>query len=364
LETREEARPAGGPPAREPNEADAILADHTLDYLERVKRWAALPLHVIAPVPAPAEASASAKTAREAHLDSLYDRVVQEEGVVCVGVDGSVPSSPMRQATAAAVVVVGGRVVSEPRSACGRVSANEAELIAIRSGLSVATRRPEAMTIYVFSDSHSAIRKATNVFRHSSQGVSLDICRDLSRWFGGAVGRSLTFVHTPSKLRWKVQGDAHERAKGLSVPVGARVRTSVDAVRETADTSALAAWSELATQPGYIGRNFFQLERLDGKPLRPTTVKGGPWLASVGDDVALTARLTRCLTGHAPIGEYYSRFNIDESPRCDCGVPLQTRTHLICACPLHKRKPLPGRLHGLVGFLKANPSAFAFAPRA
>ena len=116
-----------------------------------------MPLHVIAPVPAPAEALASAKTVREAHLDSLYDRVVQEEGVVCVGVDGSVPSSSMGQATAAAVVIVGGRVVSEPWSACGRVSANEAELIAIWSGLSVVTRRPEAMTIYVFSDSHSAI---------------------------------------------------------------------------------------------------------------------------------------------------------------------------------------------------------------
>ena len=165
-------------------------------------------------------------------------------------------------------------------------------------------------------------------------------------------------------MRWKVQGSAHQRAKALSVPIGARCRTSVDAVRATADSTALAAWSELATQPGYIGRNFFQLERLDGKPLRPTTVKGGPWLAAVGDNVALTARLTRCLTGHAPIGEYYSRFNIDEPSRCDCGSPLQTRTHIICACPLHKRKPMPGLLHGLVGFLKANPSAFAFAPRA
>jgi len=56
-------------------------------------------------------------------------------------------------------------------------------------------------------------------------------------------------------------------------------------------------------QPGYIGQNFFQLERLDGKPLRLTTVKGGPWRASVGDNVALTARLTHCLTGHGPIGE-------------------------------------------------------------
>ena len=170
-------------------------------------------------------------------------------------------------------------------------------------------------------------------------------------------------MHTPSTLRWEVQGRAHKRAKGLSVPQGTQVHTSVDAVRETADTDAIAAWSQLAAQPGYIGRNFFQLERLDGEPLRPTTVKGGPWLLACGNDVALMARLTRCLTGHAPIGEYYDRFNIPESSRCDCGAPLQTRTHIICACPVYERKPLPGLLHSVVGFLKANPLAFAFAPR-
>ena len=60
---------------------------------------------------------------------------------------------------------------------------------------------------------------------------------------------------------------------------------------------------------------------------------------------------------------YYARFNIPESPRCDCGAPLQTRTHIICACPVYERKPLPGLLHGVVGFLKVNPLAFAFAPR-
>jgi len=141
-------------------------------------------------------------------------------------------------------------------------------------------------------------------------------------------------------------------------------RTSVDAVHATADSTALAAWSELATQPGYIGRNFFQLEWLDGKPLRPTTVKGGPWLASVGDNVTLTTQLTRCLTRHAPIGEYYSRFNIDKPSRCDCGSLLQMCTHIICTCPLHKHKSMPGLLHGLVSFLKANPSVFAFAPHA
>jgi len=77
--------------------------------------------------------------------------------VVYIGIDRSVPSSPTRQATASAVIVVGSQVVSESWSACGRVSANEAELIAILSGLSVATCCPEATTIFVFSDLLSVI---------------------------------------------------------------------------------------------------------------------------------------------------------------------------------------------------------------
>ena len=122
----------------------------------------------------------------------------------------------------------------------------------------------------------SSLIRTARFGRHSGQGISLEICRDLLRWFDADEGRRVTFVYTPSRMRWKVQGSAHQRTKALSVPVGACCRTSVDAVRATADSTALAAWSELATQPGYIGRNFFQLERLDGKPLQPTTIKGGP----------------------------------------------------------------------------------------
>jgi len=84
--------------------------------------------------------------------------------------------------------------------------------MAIRAGLSMATRCPEAQSIYVFSDSHSTIRKATNVFRHSGQGISLEICRDLLWWFDTDGGRRVTFVYTPSRMRWKVQGSAHQRA--------------------------------------------------------------------------------------------------------------------------------------------------------
>jgi len=102
--------------------------------------------------------------------------------------------------------------------------------MAIQAGLSVATRRPEAQSIYVFSDLHSAIWKVTNVFRHSGQGISLEICRDQLWWLDADGGCCVTFVYTPSCMCWKVQGSVHECAKALSVPVGMRCRTSVNAV--------------------------------------------------------------------------------------------------------------------------------------
>jgi len=70
--------------------------------------------------------------------------------------------------------------------------------MAIRAGLSVATRCPKAQSIYVFSDLHSTIQKVPNVFRHLGQGISLEICQDLLWWLDADGRRRTTFVYTPS----------------------------------------------------------------------------------------------------------------------------------------------------------------------
>ena len=67
---------------------------------------------------------------------------------------------------------------------------------------------------------------------------------------------------------------------------------------------------------------------------------------------------------HAPIGEYYSRFNIDESTDCRCGE-FQTRDHLLHQCDLCIL-PITGRIQylpGLAAFLEENPWALSFADR-
>ncbi|KAJ4495949.1 hypothetical protein C8J55DRAFT_400700, partial [Lentinula edodes] len=40
-----------------------------------------------------------------------------------------------------------------------------------------------------------------------------------------------------------------------------------------------------------------------------------------------------CRTGHAFLGEYYAQFVPGENINCPCGEDLQTREHILRACP-------------------------------
>jgi hypothetical protein len=108
---------------------------------------------------------------------------------------------------------------------------------------------------------------------------------------------------------------------------------------------------------------FLDLKGSKGKPVLPTTRKGGPFL-SESSSTRMFARFCRCITGHAPIGEYRSRFNIDGPVNCDCGLGiLETRRHILGQCSKatrsRRRKPIDsvGRLNT---FLDKNAWAFAF----
>lgn len=47
-------------------------------------------------------------------------------------------------------------------------------------------------------------------------------------------------------------------------------------------------------------------------------------------------RVVQCRTGHAFIGEYYSKFVPTETVRCRCGTAYQTRAHLLRECELYE----------------------------
>lgn len=84
------------------------------------------------------------------------------------------------------------------------------------------------------------------------------------------------------------------------------------------------------------------------------------------------ARLTRVMTGHAPVGAFRDRFNLDGLKQCPCGnAEPWTRAHTLLRCDLWYREHswfsrLLDHLKeldpfvGLISFLKANPLAFTF----
>ncbi|TEB20215.1 hypothetical protein FA13DRAFT_1801198 [Coprinellus micaceus] len=224
---------------------------------------------------------------RRQELNTLWNGVSTKPDTLCLGVDASVPKITRHQATAAFVYEGLGNVTGSAVRMAGRVLSSDAELFAIRSAVSKATAMEGCERIVIFTHSLAMARRVVD------------------------PARRINFVETPSKLKWGLQHRAHERARSLPpVPAGARPATSLDYVPKGVTDSALDAWTTMSKDREYLGSQFLTLCDPKGKPVRPSYANGGTWLRYVNDDNALCARFTRAVLNHAPIGEYYRRFNI------------------------------------------------------
>ncbi|PPR08029.1 hypothetical protein CVT24_010870, partial [Panaeolus cyanescens] len=158
-------------------------------------------------------------------------------------------------------------------------------------------------------------------------------------------------------------GDAHELLQARpQVAVGRQARTTLTWLRDFADHEALDLWNARFSDETYRGKHFLPLRDAQDRLLRPTTKKGGSWLpAFAGGYNSHSARAVRAIMGHAPIGEYYHRFNIPESTRCVCGR-FGSRDHILGSCRKFKfHAGYPYYIWDLDGFLFANRRAFSFS---
>ena len=76
--------------------------------------------------------------------------------------------------------------------------------------------------------------------------------------------------------------------------------------------------------------NFLDLLDNDFNKIKPSYIKGEPWLQAFGHSNSLCARATRAITNHAPIGEYCLRFFPNENFSCPFNkYSIETRRHIL-----------------------------------
>ncbi|KAJ2911670.1 hypothetical protein MD484_g8746, partial [Candolleomyces efflorescens] len=307
------------------------------------------------------------KKALDSHrnlLNQLSYQAREDPSVALCGTDCSVPVRSSHQATAVFVIERVGHDQLASTWVAGRVLSADAELLAIRMIVSKAVTLENCTRIIIFTDSMAAARRAVDPSVHSGQAHSLAVCKTLSAWFRISEDHSVLFAESPSKLKWGLQHVAHNRARSLPpVPTGRRPATSLDSLRKRATDSARDAWITRFQDKTYCGHHFLPLIDTKGKPITPTYTKGGVWLSQVAEDPKSCARMCRAILDHAPISDYYRRFNIDKSQSCSCGAERQTRKHIFTWCPrLNTNARSPKLVKELLGFLQKNPLAFGFKP--
>ena len=128
--------------------------------------------------------------------------------------------------------------------------------------------------------------------------------------------------------------------------------------------SIIHNWQMMFQASDLKGNHFLNLLDGDYLPVNPTYTKGGPWLKQIHHSNSLCARVTRAITNHAPIGEYWLRFFLREIFSCPCGTyPIESRHHIFHESRRYNNYWNPNGesfLSHFIVFLEFNTGAFSF----
>ena len=233
----------------------------------------------------------------------------------------STPTKGALQALLAALVFQGGVKIAHIVVAGGRATTPNAELMALEMGIST-TLAVGCSSLVCFMDSMVAMSNLVDLSPHSGQVSSLAACMALRGWFTGDHCCTIHLWHVPSKEEWKIHHEAHEAVKAAKIPLCPGCRVSFNFTWAAKEAEYWREWHKEFADPVKRGRGFLELVGLNGRPLKPTILKGGVWsLFLASGSNSMTVRTCRATVGHAPIGEYHLRFRPGEPTHCWCPPP-------------------------------------------
>ena len=284
-----------------------------------------------------------------------------------------------KRGTYATIVTHAGTSFTEHADWVLAASSFDAELAALESALAWLASHDSIIDkedVHLLIDNKGVIQSFLQMSVRSSQATSTRINLLLLDLFERNPRIRLNFSHCPSHSGVPFNEAVDRLASNVptsdNLPRGRLRQHFLDEHMAKANKQ----WQALAGLPSYRGRYWLNVRR-NRKPFRPAIKNKAAkhhFLDMADNAPKELARITRALTGHAPIGEYYAnrreRFPDIETLCTNCPEgTMQTRAHILTTCPYYNvhLPPLQAwtskRNNDSLfrAFLKENGTAFTFA---
>ena len=184
------------------------------------------------------------------------------------------------------------------------VTSTEAELFAIRCGINQACAIENVSKIIVVMDSIHAAKKIFNSKSHPFQIHTSAILGELQKFFNSNNANSIEFWECPSRIKWRFHHDVDKDSKSFMVTPIYLCKISWDFYKKSDSDNITKQWKMTFQASKGKGNHFLDLLDDDLNSIKPSYIKGSPWLQLFGHSNSLCGCATRAISNHAPIGEY------------------------------------------------------------
>jgi len=197
---------------------------------------------------------------------------------------------------------------------------------ALKAAIAYATEH-NVTHIHIFADNQAAVRTAFDVVPGSSQHVNLHTRSLVISFLESSNQHHIEITWTPRHK--KIVGNEHADALAKAATDIVLDTPPISLSHEKAQsrqhliTSWTTEWHKQLQRPSA----FLQANRL------APTLKPREHFTHTPRN--LYGRLIQSRTGHAFMGEYYNKHVPTEDRSCPCGEPLQSRDHILAACPTY-----------------------------
>ena len=255
-------------------------------------------------------------------------------------------------------------VIKEKGSGSFPISSSfDLELRAIEDAIGHATKTYKG-EIFVITDIEAASKQIVAPSKNGGQSSIIRTSAILENWFKDHESSRITFSWCPSHKGIEGNEICDKMAKEEAEKKMTIDYTSLSKYREAVRVGGQIQWRKMASMRTYTGSKFLHM-KYGSKRIYPSLGAAKKrFINAVDDDTVLFSRLTRTISGHAPIGSYRQTFFPDKNPLCQIHPVIQSRNHVLFRCHKYSRKfdefTFKNNLESLVSFIKDNIHAFTF----